>query len=272
MLIPVQKNKRIKTVVNKLDSIDTQFRFFKMELIAGEPNYVVEHVSSFSSTPNFFQTDISVAWIGLPIYIWFHWSVLEFKTPYRARSISADVQTARRHSGRVCRRWAFCRPCCQKGLRGICQWPQSQQREVSFHQRWKQQGEHDLICSLASRPSHGLLGEGSCPCIMWRWLGFHSLCSAPIALRPFPSILWAKNKSDQRACTASKLCEYSANKGQYSAKTDFTFRDELALLCDNILGCFPRHSIHTWSWSDTRGVWCYANGPLPLLHAGVGAR
>ncbi len=40
-----QKNKRITTVVNKLDNIDTQFRFFKMELIAGEPNYIVEHVS-----------------------------------------------------------------------------------------------------------------------------------------------------------------------------------------------------------------------------------
>jgi hypothetical protein len=40
----VQKNKGVKTVVNKLNSIDTQFRFFKMELLAGEPNYVVEHV------------------------------------------------------------------------------------------------------------------------------------------------------------------------------------------------------------------------------------
>ena len=40
----VQKNKGIKTVVNKLNSIDTTFRFFKMELLAGEPNYVVEHV------------------------------------------------------------------------------------------------------------------------------------------------------------------------------------------------------------------------------------
>ncbi|KAI9448845.1 Met-10+ like-protein-domain-containing protein [Russula earlei] len=42
----LDKNKRLRTVVNKLDSIDTQFRFFKMELLAGEPNYVVEHSES----------------------------------------------------------------------------------------------------------------------------------------------------------------------------------------------------------------------------------
>lgn len=40
----IQKNKGIRTVVNKLNSIDAKFRFFKMELLAGEPNYVVEHV------------------------------------------------------------------------------------------------------------------------------------------------------------------------------------------------------------------------------------
>ncbi|TFY75680.1 hypothetical protein EWM64_g8333 [Hericium alpestre] len=44
--VVLDKNKRIRTVVNKLNSIDTQFRFFKMELIAGEPDYVVEHHES----------------------------------------------------------------------------------------------------------------------------------------------------------------------------------------------------------------------------------
>lgn len=44
IIYTLQKNKRLRTVVNKLDSIDTKFRFFKMELIAGEPDYIVEHV------------------------------------------------------------------------------------------------------------------------------------------------------------------------------------------------------------------------------------
>ncbi|KAI0003748.1 Met-10+ like-protein-domain-containing protein [Russula compacta] len=42
----LDKNKRLRTVVNKLDSIDTQFRVFNMELLAGEPDYVVEHSES----------------------------------------------------------------------------------------------------------------------------------------------------------------------------------------------------------------------------------
>ena len=31
-------------MTNKLNSIDTKFRFVKMELLAGEPNHVFEHV------------------------------------------------------------------------------------------------------------------------------------------------------------------------------------------------------------------------------------
>ncbi|KAF8327587.1 Met-10+ like-protein-domain-containing protein [Cantharellus anzutake] len=40
--IVLDKNKGVKTVVNKLETIDNEFRFFKMELLAGEPDYVVE--------------------------------------------------------------------------------------------------------------------------------------------------------------------------------------------------------------------------------------
>jgi tRNA (guanine37-N1)-methyltransferase len=36
----LEKNPSIKTVVNKLDSIDSEFRFFEMELLAGEPEFV----------------------------------------------------------------------------------------------------------------------------------------------------------------------------------------------------------------------------------------
>ncbi|SPO19961.1 related to met-10 protein [Ustilago trichophora] len=32
----------LRTVVNKLDSIDTEFRFFKMELLSGEPDYIAK--------------------------------------------------------------------------------------------------------------------------------------------------------------------------------------------------------------------------------------
>jgi len=40
--VTLDKNPALRTVVNKLDAIDTQFRFFKMELLAGEPDYIVE--------------------------------------------------------------------------------------------------------------------------------------------------------------------------------------------------------------------------------------
>ncbi|KAF8586228.1 hypothetical protein K439DRAFT_1556822 [Ramaria rubella] len=38
----LDKNPNIRTVVNKLNNIHSQFRFFELELLAGEPNYIVD--------------------------------------------------------------------------------------------------------------------------------------------------------------------------------------------------------------------------------------
>lgn len=45
-----QKNMIIRTVVNKVNNIHSQFRYFEMELLAGEPDYVVDVVCTSLET------------------------------------------------------------------------------------------------------------------------------------------------------------------------------------------------------------------------------
>ncbi|KAH8835565.1 Met-10+ like-protein-domain-containing protein [Flagelloscypha sp. PMI_526] len=44
--IILDKNPNIRTVVNKLDTIDNKFRFFKMEILAGDQDFIVHHSES----------------------------------------------------------------------------------------------------------------------------------------------------------------------------------------------------------------------------------
>jgi len=41
----IQKNTTLRTVVNKLDSIHAEFRYFDMEVLAGEEDFITTCVS-----------------------------------------------------------------------------------------------------------------------------------------------------------------------------------------------------------------------------------
>ncbi|CEQ39000.1 SPOSA6832_00472, partial [Sporobolomyces salmonicolor] len=97
----LDKNKSLRTVVNKLDTIDNVFRNFQMEILAGDRDFFVEMVVR--------------ARLQVPLRLLE--SVLEFAPPDRARPPSC-VLLPRRHRLRcVCRCRAIRDPSGQEGVR-----------------------------------------------------------------------------------------------------------------------------------------------------------
>lgn len=81
----IQKNKKIKSVVNKTNQIDNTYRNFQMEVLAGDTNMITELVQTSSlNVHNSTLTlgDIEREW--LQIQIWFLQGVLELKVTSRA--------------------------------------------------------------------------------------------------------------------------------------------------------------------------------------------
>ncbi|KNC85171.1 hypothetical protein SARC_02628 [Sphaeroforma arctica JP610] len=70
--IVIDKNQHIKTVVNKLGNIDTTFRFFQMEVVAGEKNFITEVKESGCR----FQFDYSCVYWNSKLSTE-HWRLLE---------------------------------------------------------------------------------------------------------------------------------------------------------------------------------------------------
>jgi tRNA G37 N-methylase Trm5 len=61
----IDKNPQIKTVVNKMTSIDTTFRFFRMEVLAGEDRFETEVKENGCR----FKMDYSKVWMGVCLYV-----------------------------------------------------------------------------------------------------------------------------------------------------------------------------------------------------------
>jgi len=115
-----------------------------MELIAGEPDYIVEHVSMGGQPFDYILT-IIVAWIQLPVYVRLHSSVLELPAAHRARTRCTAAWTWRHRRRCLCRGWPLCYSGCKKRLRGFSERSQPKQRKIPFEERRRQQSEFSSI-------------------------------------------------------------------------------------------------------------------------------
>lgn len=67
----LDKNPQLKTVVNKIGSIENEYRVFQMECIAGTPDYVtevVQHGNRFRLNFSEVSPFLSSLWILRPVY------------------------------------------------------------------------------------------------------------------------------------------------------------------------------------------------------------
>ena len=49
--LTIKKNKNLRTVVNKLNNIHAQYRYFDMEVLAGDKDFITQVVSLLSQGP-----------------------------------------------------------------------------------------------------------------------------------------------------------------------------------------------------------------------------
>ena len=120
----MQKSPQLRTVVNKLNNIHAEYRYFDMEVIAGDHDLITTVVSFFLSFPtplpeNSLTPRLTAERIRLLIHIRFFPRLLELASPPRTRATHLPPSTRRSRRGRHGWSRTFRRPSSKKGRSGV---------------------------------------------------------------------------------------------------------------------------------------------------------